>query len=302
MDKIIQNIQEKYQQLDQSPNTYLEGLYHAKPINYWDYIEVDTLLTLQKPRTHFADETVFIMYHQVTELVLKLMIHELKQITNPSMKDPAEISLKMGRLIRYTDLLINSFSIMNQGMKYEDYNQFRLTLAPASGFQSAQFRLVEIYSTSIKNLIPNSRKQQVKDDTTMADLFQLIYWQDAGYDRTTGKKSLTLRQFEERYLKDFIELANEMMNDNLDAKYQSMKKSGLVTEEMEKAFRDYDHKFNIEWPMVHLNTAHTYLGKGQSEKAATGGSHWEKYLHPKYQQRIFFPTAWSQQEKENWGQ
>lgn len=302
MDKIIQQIEDKYRNLDQSPQTYLEGLYHAKPLNYWDYIEVDTLLSLQKPRTNFADETVFIMYHQVTELVLKLMIHELKQITHPDMKDPSEISLKMGRLMRYTDLLINSFSIMNQGMKYEDYNQFRLSLAPASGFQSAQFRMIEIYSTSIKNLVPGSRKQLIKDDTTTTELFQLIYWQDAGYDRTTGKKSLTLSQFEERYMQDFIRLADDLKYHNLDSKYQSMKKEGLVTDEMDKAFRDYDHKFNIEWPMVHLNTAHTYLGKGQSEKAATGGSHWEKYLHPKYQQRIFFPTAWSQQEKDTWGQ
>lgn len=302
MDKIIQQIEEKYQKLDQSPQTYLEGLYHAKPLNYWDYIEVDTLLSLQKPRTNFADETVFIMYHQVTELVLKLMIHELKQITQPEMKDPAEIALKMGRLIRYTDLLSNSFSIMNQGMKYEDYNQFRLSLAPASGFQSAQFRIIEIYSTSIKNLVPGPRKNLVTNNTSTAELFQLIYWQDAGYDRKTGKKSLTLQQFEERYLNDFIRLADENKHTNLDAKYQSMKKDGLVTPEMEKSFRDFDHKFNIDWPMVHLNTAHTYLGKGQSEKAATGGSHWEKYLHPKYQQRIFFPSAWSQEEKDNWGQ
>ncbi|MDC3341283.1 tryptophan 2,3-dioxygenase, partial [Flavobacteriaceae bacterium] len=35
--------------------------------------------------------------------------------------------------------------------------------------------------------------------------------------------------------------------------------------------------------------------------AATGGSAWAKYMHPKYQKRIFFPELWSEQERENWG-
>jgi tryptophan 2,3-dioxygenase len=52
--------------------------------------------------------------------------------------------------------------------------------------------------------------------------------------------------------------------------------------------------------MVHLQTAHTYLGSGKEEKAATGGSHWEKYLHPKYQRRIFFPELYTEEELKNW--
>jgi tryptophan 2,3-dioxygenase len=302
MDQITDQIKAKYLQLDQDPKTYLEGFLHSKPLNYWDYIEVDTLLSLQKPRTYFADETVFIMYHQITELVLKLMVHELQQITEPDLNDPAEISLKLGRLMRYTDLLTNSFSVMNEGMKYEDYNQFRLSLAPASGFQSAQFRIVEIYCTDLINLIPASRKTLVTEQTTTAEKFQFLYWQDAGYDRKTGKKSMTLHQFEEKYMKEFIQLADEMADRNLFFKYNHLVKMGIMTEELKKAFRDFDAKFNIQWPLVHLHTAHTYLGKGQAEKAATGGSHWEKYLHPKYQQRIFFPTAYTPEEIAHWGE
>ena len=302
MEKITEQIKAKYHLQEQDPKSYLEGFLHTKPVNYWDYIEVETLLSLQKPRTYFADETVFIMYHQITELVLKLMIHELKQITNPVLEDAAEISLKLGRLMRYTNLLTNSFGIMNQGMKYEDYNQFRLSLAPASGFQSAQFRIIEIYCTDLFNLIPQSRKKMVTKEISTADKFQLIYWQDAGYDRKTGKKSMTLLQFEEKYMKEFILLADEMKDKNLFYKFNYMVEQKLMTPELEKAFRDFDIKFNIQWPMVHLNTAHTYLGKGQSEKAATGGSHWEKYLHSKYQQRIFFPTAFTKEEIEHWGE
>jgi tryptophan 2,3-dioxygenase len=52
-EKIINDIETKYQQLGENPETYLKGLLHAKPINYWDYVEADTLLSLQKPRTNF---------------------------------------------------------------------------------------------------------------------------------------------------------------------------------------------------------------------------------------------------------
>jgi len=79
---IHKKIEKKYRELGENPETYLKGLFHAKPINYWDYVEVDTLLSLQKPRTNFKDETVFIMYHQVTELLLKMMRHEIEQIVD----------------------------------------------------------------------------------------------------------------------------------------------------------------------------------------------------------------------------
>ena len=80
-DELISKLEEKYTNLGENPETYLKGLLQAKPLNYWDYIEVDSLLSLQKPRTDYPDEEIFIMYHQITELVLKLMIHELKQLT-----------------------------------------------------------------------------------------------------------------------------------------------------------------------------------------------------------------------------
>jgi tryptophan 2,3-dioxygenase len=51
--------------------------------------------------------------------------------------------------------------------------------------------------------------------------------------------------------------------------------------------------------MAHYNAANKYLGDGDIE--ATGGSNWQKYMHPRYQKRIFFPELWSQNEIENWG-
>ncbi|MCC6371822.1 MAG: tryptophan 2,3-dioxygenase, partial [Bacteroidia bacterium] len=60
----IQQIEDKYNALGENPDTYFKGLLQSKPINYWDYVEVDTLLSLQKTRTDFKDEEIFIMYHQ----------------------------------------------------------------------------------------------------------------------------------------------------------------------------------------------------------------------------------------------
>ena len=43
--EVIKNIEDKYKALGQDPNMYLHGLLHSKPVNYWEYIEVDTLLS-----------------------------------------------------------------------------------------------------------------------------------------------------------------------------------------------------------------------------------------------------------------
>ena len=60
-EKLMEQLAEKYQLLDQDLNTHLEGLLHSKPINYWDYIQTDALLSLQTQQTLFPDEMVFIM-------------------------------------------------------------------------------------------------------------------------------------------------------------------------------------------------------------------------------------------------
>jgi len=291
-------IEKKYEALGENPETYLEGLLHAKPITYWDYVEVDTLLSLQRPRTHFKDETIFIMYHQVTELLLKMMRHELEQIVEEEKVGEEFLSTKLGRLNRYTTMLITSFDIMKDGMDYNDYNEFRKTLTPASGFQSAQFRYIEILCTRLENLVNDAGKKRLPPQPSVEDFFEHIYWKDAGLDRKTGKKTLTMQQFEEKYLESFIGLANKATGNTVEDKVLKMKNPS--TKLIEK-LKEFDRLYNIEWPLVHLRTADHYLNSKGENKAATGGSHWKKYLHPKYQQRKFFPSLWSETEKRNWG-
>jgi len=296
--KIIQAIEEKYKKLGENPETYFKGLLQSKPINYWDYVEVDTLLSLQKPRTNFKDEEIFIMYHQVTELVLKLMIHEIKQIVYNDSIEESFLITKIARLNRYTSMMITSFDVMSGGMDYDDYNTFRSTLAPASGFQSAQFRLVEIYCTRIQNLINTEEKKRLSNTPTTEEYFEHIYWKDAGINRKTGEKTLTLRQFEERYLDRFISLAKKVKGKTIEEQIEKIKNP---SDELKLVLREFDCLYNIKWPMVHLNTAKHYLDKKGENKEATGGSEWKKYLHPQFQQRKFFPGLWTDNEINNWG-
>jgi tryptophan 2,3-dioxygenase len=296
---IIQAIEEKYKNLGENPETYFKGLLQAKPINYWDYVEVDTLLSLQKPRTNFKDEEVFIMYHQVTELLLKLMIHEIKQIVYNDAIIETFLITKISRLNRYTRMMINSFDVMSGGMDYDDYNVFRATLAPASGFQSAQFRLVELYCTRIENLMNEEGRKRLSADPSMDEYFEHIYWKDAGLNRKTGEKTLTLRQFEEKYLTRFISLAKKVKGKTIE---EIILKIQDPSEDLKLILREFDRLYNVEWPLVHLNTAKHYLDKKGENQAATGGSEWKKYLHPQFQQRKFFPTLWTETEINQWGE
>ena len=73
--KRLELLRDKYAAIGQDLNSYLDGLIFANPLVYWDYIEVDALLSLQKPKTDFPDEKIFIVYHQITELYFNLIIH-----------------------------------------------------------------------------------------------------------------------------------------------------------------------------------------------------------------------------------
>src|SRR5690554_3664613 len=185
---IIQAIVEKYKNLGENPDTHLKGLLETKLLNYWDYIGVDTLLSLQKPKTNYKDEESFILFNQITELILKLVLHEIKQISGEN--HVAEIVLieKIDRVNQYSKMLISFFITMKIGIDYDDYNTFRLALAPASGFQSAQFRYIELHCTSLENLVNEEGKKHLPVNPSIKDCFDYVYWKDAGINRKTGEK------------------------------------------------------------------------------------------------------------------
>ncbi|KAB1069822.1 tryptophan 2,3-dioxygenase [Tamlana haliotis] len=299
--KIRAKLKEKYEAIDQDLDTHLEGLLHSKPINYWDYIHTDTLLNLQIPRTDFPDEMVFIMYHQISELLFKMVLSEIKQVAESKNLTAETFTDKIMRVSRYFDVLTSSFSIMKDGMDIEQYNKFRTTLTPASGFQSAQYRKVEFASTELINLIDRRFRDSIDRNTSYEHAFEHLYWQAAGKDFVTGKKSYTLTIFEQKYKSEFINFTRFYKNNNLWSKFKQLPKSAQENKALVKAMRHYDYTVNIKWVMAHYNTANHYLNIGGETAEATGGSEWVKYMHPKYQKRIFFPELWTEKEKEVWG-
>ena len=80
MDNLINDISKKFEALGQNAETHFEGLLHGKPLNYWDYIQTDTLLNLQIQRSTLPDEMLFIVYHQINELLFKMILWEIEQV------------------------------------------------------------------------------------------------------------------------------------------------------------------------------------------------------------------------------
>ena len=294
-------LKEKFQKIGQDLEVHLEGLLHSKPINYWEYIHTDILLNLQLPRTSFPDEMVFIMYHQINELLFKMILGEIEQVAKTENVEASLFSSKLMRISRYFDMLTSSFSIMKDGMDVYQYNKFRTALTPASGFQSAQYRKIEFASTELINLIDKRFRDTIDRNSSYENAFEHLYWQAAGKDYKTGKKNYTLTVFEEKYKEEFIRFTQFYNTHNLWTKFKALPQAEKENKALIKAMRHYDYTVNIKWVMAHYNTANHYLNIGGKTTEATGGSEWVKYMHPKYQRRIFFPDLWTKKELENWG-
>jgi tryptophan 2,3-dioxygenase len=246
---------------------------------------------------------VFIMYHQVNELLFKMILWEIDQVAHNRNLTAQFFSSKLMRISRYFDMLTSSFNIMREGMEAEQYMKFRTTLTPASGFQSAQYRKIEFASTELINLIDNRFRDSIDRNTPYEHALDHLYWQAAGKDYNTGKKSQLLRAFEEKYRVEFVAFTREYNKINLYSKFKSLPEEIKKDEKLIQAMRHYDYTVNITWVMAHYDAANYYLTGGDPSKvvAATGGSEWTKYMHPKYQKRIFFPSLWSKDEIDNWG-
>jgi len=301
-DSIIDALEQKFDAINQKTETHLEGLLWSKPITYWDYIQTDVLLNLQTQRTVLPDEMVFIMYHQVNELLFKMILWEINQLCHTENPKTDFFAERLRRISRYFDMLTTSFDIMGDGMEVEQYMKFRNTLTPASGFQSAQYRLIEFSSTDLINLIDYRFRASIDRNTPYSHAFEHLYWQAAGKDYQTGKKSFLILEFERKYREEFLRYMEEYNTINIWQKFKQLPESDQMNTELVKAMRHYDHTVNITWVIGHLNAAKKYIDSGIGHGEATGGSDWKKYMHPKYQRRIFFPELWSEDELKNWGE
>jgi tryptophan 2,3-dioxygenase len=300
----LKQLDEKYAAAGQSLDAYLEGLLYAEYLPYWDYIHLDVLLSLQKPRTAFPDEQIFIMYHQITELYFRLVLHEMDQISAADAPDCAWVVARVERMNRYFEALRHSFTIMVDGMEPQQFLKFRMALLPASGFQSAQYRRIELSASDLINLVDRRVRGDFKGDEPAEQLFEHIYWKQGATELKSGKATLTLRQFEARYRDELLLLAQKKKNNNLYAVYRQLlaeAHDSVAISSLRDALRRFDRHVNVWWPLAHYRSAVRYLQGDPDTIAATGGTNWQQYLPPRLQLRIFFPELWSEEEKSDWG-
>ncbi|MBN3581885.1 tryptophan 2,3-dioxygenase [Algoriphagus aestuarii] len=297
LDKIEQ-LQSKFKASGQDMLSYLEGLLYADYLTYWEYINLDVLLSLQQPKTSFPDEKIFIIYHQITELYFKLIISEMEQI---SIQEPITSEFFVSRLERinmYFDHLISSFAMMWKGMEREQFLKFRMSLLPSSGFQSAQYREIELMAADAFNLVALKNREEHDYHSQADDLFEHLYWQQGAIELATGEKTLTLKNFEVKYGKKLKEIIESFRRKNLWQKYIDCAEK---SEALKEALKQFDLKANVFWPLAHYKSAVRYLQKDPVDIAATGGTNWQKYLPPRFQKVIFYPELWTEAEKEEWG-
>jgi tryptophan 2,3-dioxygenase len=167
------------------------------PVTYWDYIKTDPLLSLQRPLTEAHDELQFIIVHQTFELWFKLAINELRT---------AIVLLDSGDIVHGTALVKRVGVILRTAlhgfdplltMSMQGYAEFRDALHPASGFQSSQFRIIEIL-VGIERVTSNEEGVRER-----------FYWESA------VQAGATYTMFMDKYRESLVSDYDQVKNHNL---------------------------------------------------------------------------------------
>ncbi|KPP94086.1 tryptophan 2,3-dioxygenase [Erythrobacter sp. HL-111] len=115
----------------------------SRDVTYSSYLDLDRILAAQHPASGAHDEMLFIIVHQASELWLKLCLHELAEARARIEADDLRPAFKMlARVARAQQQLIQSWDVLST-MTPHDYSRIRPHLASSSGFQSAQYRMME---------------------------------------------------------------------------------------------------------------------------------------------------------------
>lgn len=301
----VYRLSEKFKANGQNIAHHLDRLYYTEHTKYWNYVQTDTLLSIQHPKTTFSDELIFIVYHQITELYFKLIISEIKKITDTQNISDEAYLLGINRINRYYENLIYSFDIVIEGIEQKQFLEFRNALWPASGFQSLQFREIELMATDLANLRDlKMRNLNDYDSLNIKDLFSQIYWKTGATDTLTGKKDLSLTDFVEKYDVHLLRKSFEFQQNNLWQVFKNLNPDTAISQEREDiivALRNFDMLANVNWRLAHYKAAIKHLRTNVVVTEGTGGTNWQAYLPPRYQKIIFFPKLWTIEEKDNWG-
>ena len=256
-------------------------------MSYADYLELDTLLAAQHPRSDppHHDELLFIVQHQTTELWLKLILHELRAVRAYLDADRVHHALKsLARVKHIQRTLIEQWSVLAT-LTPNEYAEFRGRLGSASGFQSAQYRAVEFI---LGNKNEHMLRVFTSDQAAFAVLSQLLD-EPSVYDaflRFLARRGLNIP---EEVLQRDVRRAWVMQPGLIPAFrsiYDAVDRAYDLYEACESLV-DVEDNFQV-WRFRHLRVVQRTIGF----KTGTGGSSGVRFLQ-KALDLTFFPELYA---------
>ena len=243
----------------------------GKSISYSQYLQLDKVLSAQKPMSGQHDEMLFIVIHQASELWMKLCLHELAATRAQIRSDDLEPAFKMlSRVARAQAQLIQSWDVLGT-MTPADYGRFRDSLGQSSGFQSWQYRELEFM---LGNKDARMIEVHAGDPAAHALLRQELSTPSI-YDETL--RLLKRRHFDipaECVERDWTQAytAHPAVEAAWLAVYRDSTRHWDLYELAEKLV-DLEYRFQ-QWRFAHLKTVERIIGF----KRGTGGSSGVGYL------------------------
>ena len=256
----------------------------SKSMSYGDYLQLDAVLTAQKPLSPAHDEMLFIVQHQTSELWMKLMLHELRAAIGHIARDELPPAFKMlARVSKIMEQLVHAWDVLAT-MTPPEYSAMRPYLGQSSGFQSYQYRCIE-FSMGNKN------RAMLKPHEHRADLLALVqaaYEAPSLYDealRLMARRGLavpashTERDWTQPYVENDAVVQAWLTVYRNPGKHWDLYQLGDELTDLEDAFR--------LWRFRHVTTVERVIGF----KRGTGGTGGVSYLR-KMLDVVLFPEIW----------
>ena len=254
-------------------------------MSYGDYLQIDSILSAQKPLSPAHDEMLFIVQHQTSELWMKLMLHELQAAMAHIAQDQLPAAFKMlARVSKIMEQLVHAWDVLAT-MTPPEYSAMRPYLGQSSGFQSFQYRCIE-FSLGNKNaamLKPHAHS------TERLALVQAAYEAPSLYDealRLLARRGIAVpashieRDWTQGYVASpEVEQAWLQVYRAPEAHWDLYQLGEELTD-LEDAFR--------LWRFRHVTTVERVIGF----KRGTGGTGGVSYLR-KMLDVVLFPEIWT---------
>nr|WP_295785829.1 tryptophan 2,3-dioxygenase [Rhodoferax sp.] len=257
----------------------------SKSMSYGDYLNIDTILSAQKPLSPTHDEMLFIIQHQTSELWMKLMLHELTAAIQNIANDELGAAFKMlARVSKIMEQLVHAWDVLAT-MTPPEYSAMRPYLGQSSGFQSFQYRCIE-FALGNKNAAMLQPHAHAPERLAMV---QAAYVAPSLYDeslRLLARRGLnvpttyTQRDWSKPYVASpEVEQAWLQVYRDPEAHWDLYQLGEELTD-LEDAFR--------LWRFRHVTTVERVIGF----KRGTGGTGGVSYLR-KMLDVVLFPEIWS---------